>query len=112
MSATAIITSLEDCSYLLHILNTQTRIKYFPLLHNARNAKCMVDPPEFLQGQLEQRDMILVLRNIGRDEFDSIAVVFSGNFLAGSGIEVAEYDLCASFDEEVDGRCSDAIGAA
>ena len=108
----AIVTTLEYCSYLLNILNTQTRIKKFPLLYNARNAKRMIDSPVLLQGQLEQRDMILVLRDIGGDELDSLAVVFRGNFLPGSGIEVAEYDLCASFDEEVDGRCSDAIGAA
>lgn len=56
--------------------------------------------------------MILVLGDIGREELDSFAVVLCGNFLARSGVEVAEYDLCASLDKEVDCRCSDAIGAA
>ena len=72
----------------------------------------MVDPPIFLQGQLEQRDVILVFRDIGREEFDSLAVMFRGYCLAGTGVEVAEYDLCASLCEEVDCCCSDAVGAA
>lgn len=89
---------LSRCVYLLDFFNGQGRVEDVPLLPNAGDAECVVDSPVALQGQLKQRDMILIFRDICGDELDPLAVVSRNKLFARSGVKIAKDDQRAPLD--------------
>lgn len=59
---------------------------------------------------LKQRDVVLVFGDIGLPELYALGVIFRGELLARSAVQITKYDQRPMLRKELDCRCTDPIG--